>query len=66
MATMKAIQYVTYGAGAEVREVEKPSPGPGEVLLRVTAAGACHSDQFIMGMHDGKLKGWAVINPARG
>lgn len=53
MATMKAVQYVTFGAGAEVREVEKPSPGPGEVLLRVTAAGACHSDAFIMGMPAG-------------
>ncbi|WP_306307001.1 NAD(P)-dependent alcohol dehydrogenase [Kribbia dieselivorans] len=53
MATMKAVQYVTFGAGAEVREVEKPTPGPGEVLLKVTAAGACHSDQFIMGMPAG-------------
>jgi alcohol dehydrogenase, propanol-preferring len=47
---MKAIQYTTIGAEPEVTEIEKPSPGPGEVLLKVTAAGVCHSDDFIMNL----------------
>lgn len=29
-------------------EIERPSPGPGEVLLRVRAAGLCHSDLHII------------------
>jgi propanol-preferring alcohol dehydrogenase len=45
---MKALQYREFGAEPEVVDIEKPAPGPGEVLLRMTAAGACHSDEFIM------------------
>ncbi|NKY49458.1 NAD(P)-dependent alcohol dehydrogenase [Nocardia vermiculata] len=47
---MKALQYVTVGAEPEVREIPTPEPGPGEVLLKVTAAGVCHSDDFVMSM----------------
>jgi NADPH:quinone reductase-like Zn-dependent oxidoreductase len=45
-ATMKAIQIHTYG-GPEVltyEEVSRPTAGPGEVLLRVAAAGVNPSD----------------------
>ncbi len=45
---MKAVQYRQIGAQPEVVEVDPPTPGPGEVLLRVTAAGLCHSDVFVM------------------
>lgn len=45
---MKAVQYRTYGGSPEVVEIDKPVPGPGEVLLKVTAAGLCHSDVFVM------------------
>ncbi|GAA1248332.1 NAD(P)-dependent alcohol dehydrogenase [Prauserella halophila] len=47
---MKALQYVKVGAPPEVREVPLPEPGPGQVRLRVTAAGACHSDSFVMSL----------------
>jgi propanol-preferring alcohol dehydrogenase len=47
---MKALQYVEIGQPPRVMEVEKPTPGPGQVLLQVTAAGACHSDEFVMGL----------------
>ncbi len=47
---MKALQYVEIGRPPRVREVDKPTPGPGQVLLRVTAAGACHSDAFVMSL----------------
>src|SRR4051812_27234351 len=33
---------------AEIRDVEMPVPGPGEVLLRVTGAGVCHSDVHLL------------------
>lgn len=45
---MKAVQYRTFGGRPEVVDVEKPTPGPGEVLLRITASGLCHSDEFVM------------------
>lgn len=47
---MRAVQYRRIGAAPEVVEVEKPTPGPGQVLLEVTAAGICHSDDFVMGL----------------
>lgn len=47
---MKAVQYRTIGGAPEVVEVETPTPGPGQVLLEITAAGLCHSDSFIMSL----------------
>ena len=52
---MKAVQLVAWGQPAEVREVPTPAPGPGEVLLRVTAAGLCHSDLHLMHWPPGTL-----------
>ncbi|MDI3405195.1 NAD(P)-dependent alcohol dehydrogenase [Streptomyces cavernicola] len=45
---MKALQYRAVGAAPEVVTVADPEPGPGEVLLKVTAAGVCHSDIAVM------------------
>lgn len=45
---MKALQYRTIGAAPELVTVPDPEPGPGEVLLQVTAAGVCHSDLEVM------------------
>lgn len=47
---MRAVQYRTIGGAPEVVEIDKPVPGPGQVLLEVTAAGICHSDDFVMGL----------------
>ncbi len=52
---MKAVQYREAGGKPEVVEVPDPEPGPGQVLLRVSAAGLCHSDQFIMSLPAGAL-----------
>lgn len=41
---MKALQLVAWQRPPELREVPVPEPGPGEVLLKVAGAGACHSD----------------------
>ncbi len=49
---MKALQYTKIGQHPEVVEIEKPSPGPGQVLLKITAAGVCHSDEFVMGLSE--------------
>lgn len=47
---MKALQVIKPGSEPELREIPTPTPGPGEVLLKVSAAGACHSDDFVLNM----------------
>jgi alcohol dehydrogenase, propanol-preferring len=39
----------------QLREVEVPEPGPGEVLLKVGGAGACHSDLHLMEWPEGQM-----------
>ncbi len=41
---MKAIQLVRFAAPLEAREVPVPAIGDADVLIRVAAAGICHSD----------------------
>lgn len=41
---MKAVQLIQPGQPLEMREVPVPEPAPMEVLVRVMAAGVCHSD----------------------
>jgi alcohol dehydrogenase, propanol-preferring len=47
---MKALQYTTIGEPPQVVDIPRPVVGPGQVLLKVTAAGVCHSDEFVMGL----------------
>ena len=47
---MKALQYRTFGVGPELVDIDRPKAGSGQVLLRMTAAGLCHTDIFLMGM----------------
>jgi propanol-preferring alcohol dehydrogenase len=47
---MKALQLTEWGHDAELREVAEPDPRPGEVIVRIGGAGACHSDLHLM--HD--------------
>lgn len=47
---MRALQYRTIGGAPEVVDIEKPSPGRGQILLKVAAAGLCHSDTFLMSL----------------
>lgn len=45
---MKALQYTEIGQPPAVQDVPTPTPEGGQVLLKVLAAGACHSDEFVM------------------
>ncbi len=44
---MRAVVFTDYETFPSLHEVERPVPGPGEVLLKVAGAGACHSDVAI-------------------
>jgi propanol-preferring alcohol dehydrogenase len=52
---MKAYQLVQWQKEPELRDVEVPQPGIGEVLIKVGGAGACHSDLHVMEWPAGTL-----------
>lgn len=52
---MKAVQLVRWQAEPELREIDVPVPGPGEVLVKVEAAGLCHSDLHVIDWPEGTL-----------
>ncbi len=47
---MQALQFTKWQQDATFAEVPEPDPGPGEVIVRIGGAGACHSDLHVM--HD--------------
>ncbi|MFC5827665.1 NAD(P)-dependent alcohol dehydrogenase [Nonomuraea insulae] len=47
---MRALRCRGDGEAPEVGAVADPEPGPGQVLLEVTAAGICHSDITVMNL----------------
>ena len=49
---MKALRYVAVGKAPEVVEIPIPRPAPGQVLLKVSAGGVCHSDDFVMNLSE--------------
>ena len=56
---MKALRLEAWQSKAVLRDVDVPEPGPGEVLVQVGGAGACHSDLHLMhDFEDGTLP-WA-------
>jgi len=53
--TMQAYRLLAWQQPAELCEVPVPEPGPGEVLIKVAGAGACHSDLHLMEWPAGQL-----------
>jgi alcohol dehydrogenase, propanol-preferring len=45
---MRAYQMTGWQQSPEFRDVEVPEPRPGQVLIKVAGAGACHSDLHLM------------------
>ena len=43
-ATMKAAVVEAYKAPLKIMEVPKPVAGPGEIVVKIIAAGLCHTD----------------------
>ena len=56
---MKALRLTSWGKRAELCDVPKPQPGPGQVLIEIAGAGACHSDLHLMDWPEGTLP-WKV------
>ncbi len=52
---MKAYRLLEWQRPPELVDVEVPEPGPGEVLVRIGGAGACHSDITVMEWPAGEL-----------
>jgi propanol-preferring alcohol dehydrogenase len=52
---MQAFRLTRWGNRGELVECPKPEPRAGEVLLQITASGACHSDLHLMDWPEGLL-----------
>lgn len=57
---MKALQLVEWKSEPNLVEVERPEPGPGQVVVKVGGAGACHSDLHIMHDFDPEASTWEL------
>jgi propanol-preferring alcohol dehydrogenase len=45
---MRALRLLEWKSEPRLEEVPEPTPGPGEVVVKIGAAGACHSDLHLM------------------
>lgn len=45
---MKALRLMNWKTEPELVEIPKPTPGPGQVVVKIGGAGACHSDLHLM------------------
>lgn len=52
---MRAYQLTAWESEPKLRDVPVPEPGPGQVLVKVGGAGACHSDLHLMEWPPGTL-----------
>ena len=56
---MRALRLESWKSEPGLAEVATPEPGPGEVLVQVGAAGACHSDLHLMHDFEPGVLPWA-------
>lgn len=55
---MRALRLTEWKHDPELVEVPDPEPGPGEVVVRIGGAGACHSDLHLMHDFEAGLLPW--------
>lgn len=60
---MKAVRFTQWKTFPELKEIDKPIPGFGEVLLKVAGAGACHSDVSVYNDYDENAPTAALLSP---
>ncbi|MDV9189431.1 Zn-dependent alcohol dehydrogenase [Streptomyces sp. SR27] len=53
MSTIRAAVLPAVGSPLEITDIELPEPGPGQVRVRLAAAGVCHSD---LSLSDGTMR----------
>ena len=56
---MKALRLKSWKSEPVLEDVAVPEPGPGEVLVQVGAAGACHSDLHLMHEFEAGVLPWS-------
>ncbi len=56
---MRALRLMSWKSDPELVEVPKPTPGPGQVVVKVGGAGACHSDLHLMYEFGGGATPWS-------
>lgn len=60
---MRAVVFEQWKTFPSLKEIDKPVPGPGEVLLKVAGAGACHSDVAVYHDYDDAM-GLTQLKPS--
>ncbi|GAA1636198.1 NAD(P)-dependent alcohol dehydrogenase [Actinoplanes couchii] len=55
---MRAVRLMKWQSEPVVTEVPEPEPGPGQVVVKVGGAGACHSDLHVS--HAESMPGWST------
>jgi propanol-preferring alcohol dehydrogenase len=55
---MRALRLLKWKSDPVLVEVDEPAPGPGEAVVRVGGAGACHSDLHLMREFEHGLLPW--------
>ncbi len=55
---MRALRLTAWKSDPELVEVPEPHPGPGQVVVRIGGAGACHSDLHLMHEFEPGLLPW--------
>ena len=57
---MKAFRLIDWKSEPELVEVSKPMPAPGEVVIKIGGAGACHSDLHLMHDFEAGIMPWQM------
>lgn len=57
---MKALRLLNWKTEPELVEVAKPTPGPGEVVIKVGGAGACHTDLHLIHDFEAGMMPWKL------
>jgi propanol-preferring alcohol dehydrogenase len=55
---MRALRLMNWKSEPELVEVPDPEPGPGQVVVKIGGAGACHSDLHLMHDFEGGALPW--------
>lgn len=55
---MRALRIMKWKSDPELVEVPKPTPGPGQVVIKIGGSGACHSDLHLLHEFDEGLLPW--------